>query len=91
MDLGDAYVSQIMTPRTDMHMVQVDTPWDQLLSEVIESSRRRGYVVTPLFQDDRLVDLWLSGRPVPSPTWKPPPRDPDDSSDAAFEIMGKPR
>ncbi len=41
MDLGDAYVSQIMTPRTDMHMVQVDSPWDQLLSEVIESGHTR--------------------------------------------------
>ena len=60
-------------------------------SEVIEFSRRRGYVVTPLFQDDRLIDLWLSGRAVPSQTWKPPPRNPDDSSDAPFEIVGKPR
>ena len=67
----------------------VDEPLTR--SEVIELSRRRGYVVTPLFEDDRLVDLWLSGRPVPSPTWKPPPRDPDDSSDAAFEIVGRPR
>ncbi len=67
----------------------VDEPLAQ--SEVIEFSRRRGYVVTPLFQDDRLIDLWLSGRPVPSPTWKPPPRNPDDSSDAAFEIVGTPR
>jgi CBS domain containing-hemolysin-like protein len=40
-DLGDAYVSQIMTPRTDMHMVQVDVPWDQLLSDVIESGHTR--------------------------------------------------
>lgn len=60
-------------------------------SEVINLSRRRGYVVTPLFQDDFLIDLWLSGRPVPSPTWKPPRRNPDDSSDAPFEIVGRPR
>jgi CBS domain containing-hemolysin-like protein len=40
-DLGDAYVSQIMTPRTDMDMVQVDVPWDQLLVEVIESGHTR--------------------------------------------------
>jgi CBS domain containing-hemolysin-like protein len=40
-DLGDAYVSQIMTPRTDMDMVQVDAPWDELLVEVIESGHTR--------------------------------------------------
>ena len=31
-DLGDADVSQIMTPRTDMHMIHVDVPWDEVLS-----------------------------------------------------------
>jgi CBS domain containing-hemolysin-like protein len=40
-DLGDAYVSQIMTPRTDMHMINVDVPWDQLLADVIESRHTR--------------------------------------------------
>ncbi|RIK77347.1 MAG: HlyC/CorC family transporter [Planctomycetota bacterium] len=40
-DLADAYVSQIMTPRTDMHMINADVPWDQLLSDVIESRHTR--------------------------------------------------
>lgn len=40
-DLADAYVSQIMTPRTDMDMVQADMPWDQLLVAVIESGHTR--------------------------------------------------
>jgi CBS domain containing-hemolysin-like protein len=65
MDLGDAYVSQIMTPRTDMHMVQVDTPWDQLLSEVIESGhtripvydKTRDDVVGILYSKDLLPEL----------------------------------
>jgi len=48
-DLGDAYVSQIMTPRTDMHMIHVDTPWDQTLSEVIES----GHTRIPVFDKSR--------------------------------------
>ena len=60
-------------------------------SEVIAFSRRRGYVVTPLYRDDRLIDHWLLGTPVPSPVWKPPPRNPDDASDAPFEIVGRPR
>lgn len=38
-------------------------------SAVIRLSRGRGYVVTPLFRDDRLIDFWLSGRPVPAPVW----------------------
>jgi CBS domain containing-hemolysin-like protein len=41
MELGDAVVSQIMTPRTDMHMVQVDVPWDELIADVIESGHTR--------------------------------------------------
>lgn len=38
-------------------------------SAVIHYSRGRGYVVTPLFRDDRLIDYWLRGRPVPAPEW----------------------
>jgi hypothetical protein len=38
-------------------------------SAVIHYSRGRGYVVTPLFRDDRLIDFWLRGRPVPAPEW----------------------
>lgn len=48
-DLGDAYVSQIMTPRTDMHMIHVDAPWDELLAEVIET----GHTRTPVYDKTR--------------------------------------
>jgi hypothetical protein len=41
-------------------------------SRVMANSAQRGYVVTPLFADDRLVDHWLAGRPVPAPHWPPP-------------------
>jgi CBS domain containing-hemolysin-like protein len=64
-DLGDAYVSQIMTPRTDMHMVQVDLPWDQLLADVIESGhtrvpvydKTRDDIVGILYSKDLLPEL----------------------------------
>lgn len=64
-DLGDAYVSQIMTPRTDMHMVQVDLPWDQLIAEVIESGhtripiydKTRDDVIGVLYSKDLLPEL----------------------------------
>jgi CBS domain containing-hemolysin-like protein len=49
MDLGDAVVSQIMTPRTDMHMIQVDLPWDQMIADVIES----GHTRTPVYDGSR--------------------------------------
>ena len=48
-DLGDAYVSQIMTPRTDMHVLHVDLPWDELLADVIES----GHTRIPVFDKTR--------------------------------------
>lgn len=65
MDLGDAYVSQIMTPRTDMNMVQVDLPWDELLAEVIESGhtripvydKTRDDIVGLLYSKDLLPEL----------------------------------
>ncbi len=64
-DLGDAYVSQIMTPRTDMNMVQVDLPWDELLAEVIESGhtripvydKTRDDIVGLLYSKDLLPEL----------------------------------
>ena len=34
-------------------------------SRAIINSRKAGYVVTPLFADERLVGMWLTGRPVP--------------------------
>jgi hypothetical protein len=43
-------------------------------SAAIAGSRPRGYWVSPLFRDDRLVDLWLRGAAVPSPPrWPPTP------------------
>jgi hypothetical protein len=34
-------------------------------SEAIKNSQPVGYWVTPVFQDDRLIELWLEGKPVP--------------------------
>src|SRR5262249_24054080 len=43
----------------------VDEPLASSLA--IANSQRKGYWVSPLFRDDRLVDLWLRGRHVPAP------------------------
>lgn len=40
-------------------------------SEAIANSQRKGYWISPLFRDDRLVELWLRHTPVPAPPqWK---------------------
>ncbi|TWT96598.1 Magnesium and cobalt efflux protein CorC [Botrimarina colliarenosi] len=48
-ELGDADVSEIMTPRTEMHMVHVDQTWDGLLADVI----RMGHTRIPAYEDSR--------------------------------------
>ena len=48
-ELGDADVSEIMTPRTDMHMLQVDMPWDEMVADVIEA----GHTRIPVFEANR--------------------------------------
>src|SRR6476469_10185850 len=40
-ELGDANVSHIMTPRTDIQMVQINTRWDEVVESVIESGHTR--------------------------------------------------
>jgi len=48
-ELGDADVSEIMTPRTDMHMVSVDMPWEEIVADVIEA----GHTRIPVYDTDR--------------------------------------
>ena len=48
-ELGDADVSHIMTPRTDMHMVKADTPWDEIVADVIEA----GHTRIPVYDTNR--------------------------------------
>jgi CBS domain containing-hemolysin-like protein len=40
-ELGDADVAEIMTPRTDMHMVHIDAPWDELVGSLVQSGHTR--------------------------------------------------
>ncbi|MGI9429329.1 MAG: hemolysin family protein [Bythopirellula sp.] len=48
-ELGDADVSEIMTPRTDMHMVQADMPWEEMVADVIEA----GHTRIPVYDKNR--------------------------------------
>jgi CBS domain containing-hemolysin-like protein len=40
-DLRDAHVSEIMTPRTDLHMLSVGMPWEEMLEYVINVGHTR--------------------------------------------------
>ena len=48
-DLGDAEVSEIMTLRTDMHMIHVGLSWEGMLDGVIQS----GHTRIPVFEKNR--------------------------------------
>ena len=64
-DLGDADVVQIMTPRTDMHMIQVGLEWEELLADVIKAghtripvyAKSRDDIVGILYVKDMLPEL----------------------------------
>ena len=64
-DLSDGDVVQIMTPRTDMHMIQVDLEWDELLADVIKAghtripvyAKSRDDIVGILYVKDMLPEL----------------------------------
>jgi CBS domain containing-hemolysin-like protein len=48
-ELGDANVSHIMTPRTDIHMVPINTPWEEVVESVIDS----GHTRVPVYDKSR--------------------------------------
>jgi CBS domain containing-hemolysin-like protein len=48
-DLHDAHVSEIMTPRTDLHTLHVDLPWDKMLDRVIDV----GHTRIPVYDKNR--------------------------------------
>ncbi len=70
-ELGDADVAKIMTPRTDMHTVSVDLPWDELVADVIQLGhtripvfdKNRDDIVGVLYSKDLLPEL---AKPTPA-------------------------
>ena len=64
-ELGDAVVSQVMTPRTDMYMVQINRPWDDIVNDIIDAGhtrvpaydRNRDDIVGILYSKDLLPEL----------------------------------
>ncbi len=64
-ELGDADVSEIMTPRTDMHMIPLAMAWEDVIADVIEAThtripvyeKNRDDVVGILYSKDLLPEL----------------------------------
>ncbi len=48
-DFGDTVVSQIMTPRTEVHMVHVSLPWEDVVEDFIEA----GHTRVPVYDKNR--------------------------------------
>lgn len=48
-EMGEADVAEIMTPRTDMHMLQVDLAWEQILDDAIAA----GHTRIPVYEKNR--------------------------------------
>ncbi|MGI9455447.1 MAG: transporter associated domain-containing protein [Aeoliella sp.] len=48
-ELADADVAQIMTPRTDMHVIPLNLPWDEMLADVMQA----GHTRIPVFDKNR--------------------------------------
>jgi CBS domain containing-hemolysin-like protein len=74
-ELGDAVVSHIMTPRTDINMMPLATPWDEVIESVIESGhtrvpvydKTRDDIVGMLYSKDLLPELAKPADQQPKP------------------------
>jgi CBS domain containing-hemolysin-like protein len=68
-ELGDAVVSHIMTPRTEINMIQLETPWDEVVETMIDSGhtrvpvydKTRDDIVGILYSKDLLPELAKRG------------------------------
>src|SRR6185295_3884328 len=82
-ELGDAVVSHIMTPRTDIQMVHLSAPWEEVVERIIDSGhtrvpvydKSRDDIVGILYSKDLLPELAKSPdgshRPFPELLRKP--------------------
>lgn len=68
----DTHVGFVVVRGDQVQLVHASYTGDRVVTDeplldaaAIDNSRPEGYFVTPLFQDGRLVDLWLRGQPVP--------------------------
>ena len=68
-DLGDADVADIMTPRTDMHVLSINLEWDDFIASAIETGhtripvyeKTRDDIIGILYSKDLLPELATGG------------------------------
>ncbi len=82
-ELGDAVVSQVMTPRTEMYMVQVNRPWDDVVNDIIDG----GHTRVPAFDKNRddIVGILYSKDLLPELA-----KDPDEPRRPIRNLLRKP-
>ena len=82
-ELRDAVVSQIMTPRTEMYMVQVTRPWDDLVNDIIDA----GHTRVPAYEKNRddIVGVLYSKDLLPELA-----KDPDEPRRPIRNLLRKP-
>jgi CBS domain containing-hemolysin-like protein len=82
-ELGDAVVSHIMTPRTEMHMLSINTPWEEAVESIIES----GHTRVPVYDKNRddVIGILYSRDLLPELA-----KGPDESHRPISEILRKP-
>ena len=82
-ELGDANVSNIMTPRTDIHMVQLHLSWDEVVESIIDS----GHTRVPVYDKSRddIVGIIYSKDLLPELA-----KSPDEARKPIAELLRKP-
>lgn len=70
----DIHVGFVVVRRESVRFVHASYTGDRLVTdeplvdaEAIHASRKAGYFITPLFEDERLVRAWLSGTSIAAP------------------------
>jgi CBS domain containing-hemolysin-like protein len=83
MELGDVSVSHVMTPRTEIHMIQVDTSWEEVVESVIDS----GHTRVPVYGSsrDEIVGILYSKDLLPELA-----KSPDQPSRPLIDLLRKP-
>ena len=82
-ELGDAVVSQIMTPRTEMYMAHATRPWDDVVNDIIDA----GHTRVPAYEKNRddIVGILYNKDLLPELA-----KDPDEPRRPIRELLRKP-
>jgi CBS domain containing-hemolysin-like protein len=82
-ELADADVAEIMTPRTDMHVISIDLTWEELLQDVIAA----GHTRIPVYEStrDEIIGILYSKDLLPELA-----KGPDEPRQPVRDLLRKP-